>query len=334
MDKQFWRNNVQKNTKSHKDQQIDAFLKFHSHFTQKDENWNEERFVWGIASTEVIDQAWDIVTFAAMRDAWADYSMWGNIREMHQDKAVWTMVDSNLDENKKTTFIMVKIVDDEARSKITAWVYKWFSIWAYIEDAEFKLIDWREIFVVNKIKLIEISIVDRPCNQEAKVEWFKFISLSEDKMSKLGKVLKSLWLVTDEAQEEKKDDLKEEIVEETKEEKTEAPKTDEPTIEKEDGEEEQEEEGNDENLAEKVADLSKKLDKVLDKVEENDETSKKFLKLFEALWEDLEASDKTISKLKKSVDEATSWASKQDKPEEKDIKKWQSFGEALLSMKR
>jgi len=147
------------------------------------EKW-EQKEVWGIASSEVVDVTWDIVTYDAMKDAWEDYARYWNIREMHQPRAVWVLIDSEFLDDKKATFIKVKIADDDVWEKIKMWVYKWFSIWARILDAEWRMVDWNEVFVITKMTLVEISVVDRPACQEANIEWYKFISLTNESMTK------------------------------------------------------------------------------------------------------------------------------------------------------
>lgn len=171
--------NVEKSANWTEKENLKMFVKFENIV----EKW-EKREVWGLASQEVIDTTGDIVTYEAMKDAWPEYIKYGNIREMHQPRAVWTVIDSEFIDESKATFIKVKIVDDDVWEKIKAGVYKGFSIWAKIVDAGWEIVDEKEVFVISKMKLVEISVVDRPANQEANIEGFKFISLNNESMSK------------------------------------------------------------------------------------------------------------------------------------------------------
>ena len=188
------------------------------------ERW-DDRKVWGIASREMVDSYWDIITYDAMKNAFPDYLKFGNIREMHQPtSAVWVVKAHEFLEEEKATFIVVKIVDDNVWTKIKEWVYKGFSIWGKIVDASFEMRDWEEIFVITKIELYEISVVDRPACPDAVMEWYKFNNLQNKDMIKwlLGKFFKGdiseeeLMIKVDAVEEvEVKEEIKEEDVEKT-----------------------------------------------------------------------------------------------------------------------
>jgi hypothetical protein len=51
---------------------------------------DEERMVWGYASTPALDLDNEIVKVSAIKAALPDYMQWANIREMHQPSAVGT----------------------------------------------------------------------------------------------------------------------------------------------------------------------------------------------------------------------------------------------------
>lgn len=144
----------------------------------------EKRLVKWIASSEAIDSYGDIVRFDAMKEAFADYMKFGNIREMHWPSAVGTVKDYELDAKSKTTSITSKIVDDNAWNKVIEGVYKWYSIWGKVLEAEPLMIkttdeSWNEYEIrswgldILKIELIEISLVDRPACPEALIESYK-----------------------------------------------------------------------------------------------------------------------------------------------------------------
>jgi len=165
-----------------------SFSIFHT-FTRSED---EKRLVKGIASKEETDSYGDIVTYKAMKEAFDDYLgkkkddgayTYGNIREMHGDSAAGKVVKYDFKESKKETWIEVKVVDDQAWSKVKESVYSGFSIGGKIEKVEEimkefenedgevveRFTGWR----ITKIKLIEISLVDRPACPSALIDSYK-----------------------------------------------------------------------------------------------------------------------------------------------------------------
>ncbi len=153
---------------------------------------NEERLVKGIASKEEVDSYGDIVLFDAMEKAFPDYLgkkkengnfTYGNIREMHGSKAAGKVVSFSMDKIKRETHIEVKVVDDQAWKKVQEDVYAGFSIGGKIMEAdpieeEFESDDGEKItrttgWTITKIKLIEISLVDRPACPSALIDSYK-----------------------------------------------------------------------------------------------------------------------------------------------------------------
>ena len=126
----------------------------------------EQRMVWGYASTEAPDGDGVTVTRAAMETALPDYLRWSNIREMHQLSAVGTAEEIGLDE--KGLYIGAHIVDDTAWRKVQSGVYKGFSIGGRITARDPGNPD-----VVTGLILSEISLVDRPSNPECAFDLFK-----------------------------------------------------------------------------------------------------------------------------------------------------------------
>lgn len=157
-------------------------LRFYSEIEKLDDQKGEEYpIAWGYASTEALDSDGDIITKQAMRDAWSDYVGFGNVREMHGKSAAGTVVEYRFTE--KGTYIGAKIVDPIAIVKVREGVYKGFSIGAVVlkRDAT----DPRRVL---KLRLVEISLVDRGANPEARIELFKADGLGEeDEMAEAGK---------------------------------------------------------------------------------------------------------------------------------------------------
>lgn len=138
-------------------------MRFYGSFSKVDD---EQRMVFGYASTEAQDRHGEIVLKSAVDAALADYLEYANLREMHQLSAVGTTEEASLDD--KGLYIGAKVVDDTAWRKVTSGVYKGFSIGGKVlaRDAKNKRI-------ITKIRLDEISLVDRPSNPESKFDLWR-----------------------------------------------------------------------------------------------------------------------------------------------------------------
>lgn len=117
----------------------------------------EERMVYGYASTEALDSQGEIVTKEAIQDALSDFMKFGNIRYMHQPHVVGKAHEADVDD--KGLYIGVKVGNDEA--------------WRQVKDRELNgfSIGGKSITksggIISKLRLTEISLVDRPANPEA-----------------------------------------------------------------------------------------------------------------------------------------------------------------------
>lgn len=140
-------------------------------FEKRDE---EKRMVYGYASTEALDSQNEVVTKEAISGSLADYMKFGNVREMHQPSAVGKTLKTEMDD--KGLWIGVKVVDDNAWKKVKEGVYNGFSIGGIATMKE----DKGDYNVVTGLKLKEISLVDRPANQEAVFEMIKVDDVAED----------------------------------------------------------------------------------------------------------------------------------------------------------
>ena len=136
-------------------------------FTKSDD---EERMVFGYASTEALDSQGEVVAKDAIIEALPDYMKFGNIREMHQPSAVGKAQEATIDE--KGLYLGVKVVDESAWQKVKEGVYNGFSIGGKIIT---KVND-----TITKLRLSEISLVDRPANPEAIFEFFKGENMEEE----------------------------------------------------------------------------------------------------------------------------------------------------------
>lgn len=127
----------------------------------------ENRMVWGYASTGARDSQDEIVTQDAIKGAWDDYMQFANVREMHQPSAVGVVKEYTFDDNG--VFIGTHVVDDAAWTKVMAGVYKGFSIGGKKLPGGYDPITK----TITALKLTEISLVDRPANPEALITMFK-----------------------------------------------------------------------------------------------------------------------------------------------------------------
>lgn len=134
--------------------------KFYAEINKIDD---EQRLVWGYASTEALDQQKEVVKREAIVDALDDYMAFGNIREMHQPSAVGVAKSATIDE--KGMLLCAKVVDDAAWAKVKEGVYKGFSIGGRAIS--------KVGGVISKMRLMEISLVDRPANPECTISMFK-----------------------------------------------------------------------------------------------------------------------------------------------------------------
>lgn len=124
---------------------------------------DEQRLVYGYASTEAMDVQGEVVTKDALAKALPEYMRFANIREMHTASAVGVAKSAEIDD--KGLYISAKVVDDNAWTKVKEGVYKGFSIGGKMLQ---KVND-----TITEMRLSEISLVDRPANPEAIIELWK-----------------------------------------------------------------------------------------------------------------------------------------------------------------
>jgi hypothetical protein len=123
--------------------------------------------VTGVASTGAVDDADEQVSPDAMKAALPAYMRFGALREMHGLSAAGATLKAEVGEDGATR-IEALVVDPVAVRKVQLGVYKGFSIGGRVlarDPADRK--------VITKLKLNEISLVDRPCNPEAVIDMWK-----------------------------------------------------------------------------------------------------------------------------------------------------------------
>lgn len=141
--------------------------------------------VSGIASTASVDSDGETVTAECMRAAIPDYMKFGAVREMHQPSAAGTALEISVDDAGVTQFSAL-VVDAEAIKKVQTGVYKGFSIGGKVTER-----DALNKKIIKGLNLIEISLVDRPANPDAKISMYKAASTQEDDVEELAELLDS-----------------------------------------------------------------------------------------------------------------------------------------------
>lgn len=134
----------------------------------------EQRLVWGYASTTALAADGKVLTIDAMKNALDDYMAFANVREMHQLWAAGVTKEATVDD--KGMFVCVHVVDDAAWEKVKSGVYKAFSIGAKVLSIIGN--------VIHSIVINEISLVDRPSDPEALFTMWRAATSQEQNMTK------------------------------------------------------------------------------------------------------------------------------------------------------
>jgi hypothetical protein len=149
-------------------------MNFYGAFNKVDELDDGTIKVFGKASSESKDSSGETVLSAAISDALPDYMLWGALREMHGLSAAGTTLKAAVDDDGYTN-IEALIVDPIAIAKIKTGVYKGFSI-----GGKALARDPTDRTIITKLKLNEISLVDRPCNPDATIDLWKADAATEE----------------------------------------------------------------------------------------------------------------------------------------------------------
>jgi len=149
--------------------------------------------VFGYASSGAVDSDGETITPDAMKAALPDYMKWGAVREMHQPKAAGTAIEARVEEDGRTYFA-AHVVDTEAVKKVKTGVYKGFSIGGKVTARD----DLNKTTITG-LKLVEVSLVDRPANPEAVMTCFKAEGAEEgqDETQQGASIAKSMYSVSD-----------------------------------------------------------------------------------------------------------------------------------------
>lgn len=139
--------------------------------------------VWGYASSGAEDSDGETITPAAMKAAIPDYMKFGAVREMHQAVAAGTAIEVSVEDDGRT-FFGAHVVDPIAVAKVKNKVYKGFSIGGNVTAR-----DKVKKTTITGIKLIEVSLVDRPANPDAVFTMYKAELEGKDAIDAIAQIL-------------------------------------------------------------------------------------------------------------------------------------------------
>lgn len=142
-------------------------MKLYGAFSKVEEQDDGTIIVEGIASSESVDSDGEVVKASAIEAALPDYMRDGTgaLREMHQPLAAGTAIASVAD---NVTTIKAHVVDPVAVKKVKTGVYKGFSVGGKVTSR-----DSVDKNTITGLRLIEISLVDRPANPDARLTMWK-----------------------------------------------------------------------------------------------------------------------------------------------------------------
>lgn len=168
-------------------------MKLYAEISKTEEAEDGTIRVYGYASSGAVDSDGETITPDAMKAALPDYMKWGAVREMHQPKAAGTALEARVEEDGRTYFA-AHVVDTEAVKKVKTGVYKGFSIGGKVTARD----DLNKTTITG-LKLVEVSLVDRPANPESVMTCFKAEGTEEGQEAAQQdvSVAKSMYSVSD-----------------------------------------------------------------------------------------------------------------------------------------
>lgn len=129
--------------------------------------------VEGVASSETEDAEGEVIKADAMRAAIPDYMKFGAVREMHQPIAAGTAINIEVNDAGQTV-LRAHVIDESSIKKVKAGVLKGFSIGGRVTGR-----DQTNKAVITGLNLVEVSLVDRPCNPDAVITCYKADGVDE-----------------------------------------------------------------------------------------------------------------------------------------------------------
>lgn len=172
-----------------------------------------QRLVYGVATAETPDKTREVCDYASTvphYKAWSDEihkasggKSLGNVREMHDNKAVGKLTSINFNDEEKQIEICAKIIEDSTWNKVVEGVLTGFSQGG---DYEKRWKDPDDPTLTRYTAVpAEVSVVDNPCLARGSFEYIKSDGTSEMRKlnsvepdrKEVGKLLKQVWSATD-----------------------------------------------------------------------------------------------------------------------------------------
>ncbi len=130
--------------------------------------------VYGVASSEELDDQNEIVRGAAIRAAIPAYMRFPSLREMHDLKAAGTALEIGVDDDNVTR-LTAHVVDPIAVLKVKTGTYRGFSIGGRVTQRE-----PGNPKCITGLILNEVSLVDRPANPSSIIDTWKIADIGGD----------------------------------------------------------------------------------------------------------------------------------------------------------
>lgn len=139
--------------------------------------------VYGIASTDNVDDTGETITADCMKAALGAYLTWGAVREMHGPSAAGTAISASVNDAGQLEFA-AHIVDPIAVKKVQTGVYKGFSV-----GGKCTARDPLNKSIITGMNLTEVSLVDRPANPEAVINVWKALEMNTPESTPIAAVV-------------------------------------------------------------------------------------------------------------------------------------------------
>lgn len=137
---------------------------------------SEKRLVSGVVTAETVDKAGEVVDYATIKKYFESPELWpGNIREMHQPKAVGKRVSVEFDDANKVISMTARVSKGapETWEKVMDGTLSMFSIGGSGDRKVEKTADGRTVKRIFITGLSEVSLVDNGANPLAKFDIVK-----------------------------------------------------------------------------------------------------------------------------------------------------------------
>lgn len=138
----------------------------------------EQRRVWGVATSDALDSQGDVLDYDASKAAVADWMKVGNIREMHDaKKAVGKAFDYNANDAKKEitvgAYISRSADGENTWQKVKEGILTGFSVGGKVLNSKLDKIADKTINRITEWSMSELSLVDNPANPTAQIVMVK-----------------------------------------------------------------------------------------------------------------------------------------------------------------